>query len=136
MIIKQISVFLENRSGQISALAKIFRDNDIDIKALNIAEASEYGIIRLAVTQTQRAYDLLKAEGYIAMISEVAAVAVPDRPGGMYEVMSILEKENINIEYMYSVLGIIEGMAYMIMKVDDCEKLDNILKEHGFIDAV
>ena len=132
MKINQISIFLENRTGQLAEIAKLFSEKGVDIKALNIAEASEYGIVRLVVSESEKAYELLKNEGYIAKNTEVTAVAVPDRPGGMYEVVEVLNKADINIEYMYSVLGIIKGVAYMIIKNDDQAKLEKILNENGF----
>ena len=131
MTIHQISVFLENRAGQLAEITGILSDNHIDLRALNIAETADYGVLRLITSDAQKASAVLLEHGFILTMTPVTAVAVPDRPGGLSELLRTLSAAQIDIEYMYSVFGQKEGLAYMIFRVADTEKLDAVLAESG-----
>ena len=131
MSIQQISVFLENRAGQLAEITGILSDNHIDLRALNIAETADYGVLRLITSDAQKASAVLLEHGFILTMTPVTAVAVPDRPGGLSELLRTLSAAQIDIEYMYSVFGQKEGLAYMIFRVADTEKLDAVLAESG-----
>ena len=130
MSITQISIFLENRAGQLSEITKILSDNSIDLKALNIAETADYGILRIISDDSDKAAKLLRDNGFIVTETPVAAAAVPNKAGGLNELLNIISKEEIDIEYMYSVFGQKDGLAYMIFKVKDVEAFVSALKKY------
>ena len=99
MTVKQISVFLENKSGQLAEFTKTLSDNNIDMRTLSIAETAEFGIVRVIVNDPDKTISLLKEAGYICAITHVIGVVVPDIPGGLYSVLAVLEKNDINLEY-------------------------------------
>ena len=127
MSITQISIFLENRAGQLSEITKILSENSIDLKALNIAETADYGILRIISDDSDKAAKLLRDNGFIVTETPVAAAAVPNKAGGLNDLLNIISKEEIDIEYMYSVFGQNDGLAYMIFKVKDVEAFISVL---------
>ena len=127
MTIQQPSVFRENRAGQLSEVTELLAQNGVDMQALNIAETADYGVLRLIVDLPQRAAALLKEHGFIVRETPVVQAPVPDRPGGLNAVLRSIAKADIDIEYMYSVLGQRNGLAYMVFRVADPEKLDGVL---------
>lgn len=130
MSITQISIFLENRAGRLSEITKILSENSIDLKALNIAETADYGILRIISDDSDKAAKLLRDNGFIVTETPVAAAAVPNKAGGLNELLNIISKEEIDIEYMYSVFGQKDGLAYMIFKVKDVEAFVSVLKKY------
>jgi len=102
MIIKQLSIFLEDKSGRLTELTKILAENDINITALSIADAADYGIIRMVVGRPELAMKVLKEMGFSVRLTEVACLIVPNKPGGLYHALKILTDNNINIDYMYA----------------------------------
>ena len=130
MTIHQISVFLENRAGQLAEITGILARKGIDLRAINIAETSDYGVLRLIANRPQAAAALLE-QGFILSMTPVVAVSVPDVPGGLAGVLDILAKENIDVEYMYSVFGQVDGLAHMVFRVADTEKLIAVLRANN-----
>ncbi len=128
MIIQQLSLFLENRPGQLCEATELLAQNHVDMQALNIAETADYGVLRLIVDTPQRAAALLREHGFLVRETPVVQALVPDRPGGLNEVLRVIAGADIDIEYMYSVLGQKNGLAYMIFRVADAGKLDEVLK--------
>ena len=116
MTIHQISVFLENRSGQLAEITATLSENHVDLRAISIAETADYGVLRLIVDDAQRASSILLEHGFILTMTPVVAVAVPDRPGGLSQVLGVLSAAGMDIEYMYSVFGQKNGLAYMIFR--------------------
>lgn len=135
MAITQISVFLENRAGQLSEITKILSDNNIDLKALNIAETADYGILRIISDDCNEAAKLLRNNGFIVTQTPVVAAAVPNKAGGLNELLNIISNEDIDIEYMYSVFGQKDGLAYMIFKVKDVDIFTSVLKKYFVVVA-
>ena len=131
MTIHQISVFLENRAGQLSEITTILSENHIDLRAISIAETADYGVLRLIADKPQEASNILLEHGFILSMTPVVAVAVPDQPGGLARVLTILSKAQIDIEYMYSVFGQVQGQAYMIFRVSDEDHLRGVLAAEG-----
>ena len=120
MSIKQISVFVENKPGAMSAMTGVLAENNIDMRALSLAETSDFGIVRIIVDNVYAATTVLKDAGYIHSVTDVLAVAIPNVPGGVNKVLNVLENSDINIEYMYAFLGKKEkNHAYMIFRVQD-----------------
>ena len=130
-MLNQISVFLENRAGQLSELTGALTDQNVDIRALNVAETAQYGVIRLIVDDYKKAIDSLVEAGFIVSATRVAAVRVPDAPGGLHSLLSVLNTEGVDIEYMYSMLGKGDGFAYMIFKVGDPDAFREVLEKNG-----
>ena len=128
MTIQQLSVFLENRAGQLCEVTELLARNQVDMQALNIAETADYGVLRLIVDAPQKAAALLREHGFIVRETPVVQAPVPDCPGGLSAVLRTIADAEIDIEYMYSVLGQRNGLAYMVFRVDDTEKLDGVLK--------
>lgn len=132
MNVTQISVFLENRAGQLSNITKVLSDNGVDLRAINIAETADYGVLRLIPADAQKASAVLLENGFIMAMTPVIAVAVPDRPGGLNSLLEALAEENIGIEYMYSVFSSNSGEALMVLQVGEAEKVAEILSKHEF----
>ena len=119
MNIHQISVFLEKRTGQLAEITKLLADKGIDIRAISIAETADYGLARMIVDDSHKASAILLEHGDILSMTPVWAVEVPDRPGGLAEVLSVLADAHVDIEYMYSLFAHQEGKAYMVMRIHD-----------------
>ena len=119
MNIHQISVFLENRAGQLSEITSMLAEDNIDIRAISIAETTDYGLVRMIVDDCKKASDALLKHGNVLSMTPVLAVEVPDRPAGLAQLLKVFEEHHINIEYMYSLFTHREGMAYMVIKTDD-----------------
>lgn len=131
MTLNQISIFLENRPGQLAEITEELTEAEINIFALNIAEASEYGLIRIIVDDTDKAMDVLKENGFLATVSKVTSVGVSDKPGGLDAVAKVISASGINIEYMYSMIRQKDGLAYMIFKTSDPDTLEKALVAKG-----
>ena len=131
MAIHQISVFLENRAGQLAEITALLAKNNIDLRAINIAETSDYGVLRLIASHEPEACRVLRENGFIFSASEVVAVGVPDEPGGLNRLLQVLSEQHVDIEYMYSVFGRTNGHAYMIFRVSDPEGLAAIASAAG-----
>jgi hypothetical protein len=132
MFIKQISVFLENKKGMLYNLTKMLADNQIDIKALSMADTSKFGIIRLIVSDPEGTLDIIKNANFTASVTEVLGVELEDRPGGLAEVLSALKDSDIAVEYLYSFVGTACENAMIIVRVEELEKAHDILRMRGF----
>ena len=130
-MVHQISVFLENRAGQLAEITEILAENKIDLRAISIAETSDYGICRMIVNDSAKASSILLQKGYILSMTPVLVIAVPDQPGGLVPILSTLAEGNIDIEYMYSLFLHTEGKAYMVFRVKEDEKFVALLATHG-----
>ena len=120
MSIKQISVFVENKPGALHAMTGVLTQNRIDMRALNLAETKDFGIVRIIVDDVYKTTTVLKDAGYVNSITPVVGVAIPDEPGGLSQVLRILGDAGINVEYLYAFLGGRDvEHAYMIFRVQD-----------------
>ena len=119
MNIYQITVFLENKAGKLAETTKLLADNNVDIRAISIAETAEYGLARLIVDDAPKASAILLQHGDMISMTPVWAVEVPDRPGGLAELLSSLAEAHVNVEYMYSLFTHKEDCAYMVMRISD-----------------
>ena len=131
MNVHQISVFLENRAGQLAEITAVLAENNIDLRAISIAETADYGVLRMIVDDAEKATGILLTHGYILSMTPVTVIAVPDSPGGLAPVLGLLSEEHIDIEYMYSLFTHQEGKAYMVFRISDEEKFAAKLLEHG-----
>ena len=119
MSIHQISVFLENRTGQLAEITGLLAKEHVDIRAISIAETADYGLARMIVDDAQKASAILLQHGDILSMTPVWAVEVPDRPAGLAELLGVLAENHIDVEYMYSLFTHREGFAYMVLRISD-----------------
>ena len=131
MTIPQISVFLENKAGQLADITGILSQNQVNMRAINIAETTDYGVLRLIVDDAAKASSILLEQGFILTMTPVVGVAVPDTPGGLSKVLSVISSAEIDVEYMYSVFGQRDGQACMIFRVADSDALTKLLEANG-----
>ena len=131
MFIKQISVFMENKKGRLESLTKALAGNNIYLVALSIADTADYGIMRAIVNNTQKALDVLKEAGFMASVTEVLAVEVPDEPGGLAGVLELFNKEDISVEYLNSFVRVKSEKALILFKVSDSAKAIDVLTNAG-----
>ncbi len=132
MIIKQLSVFLENKTGRLYAATEQLADNGIDISALSLADTTEFGVLRLIVDNPEKAKNVLDDAGIIVKITHVVAIAMNDIPGGAVAILKELAQAKIGIEYMYACVGKVSGKALMIIRTDNNEKAESVLTEAGY----
>ena len=131
MSVHQISIFLENRAGQLAQVTRVLADHEIDMRAISIAETSDYGVLRLIVDNAEKATSVLLENGFILSMTPVSVVAVPDQAGGLAPVLEALAQGHMDVEYMYSLFTHKEGMAYMVFRIDDEERFAALLSAHG-----
>lgn len=130
-MVEQISVFIDNRPGRLAELCKIMGKNDVDIRALQLVEAGEFGLVRMITDNNEKSTALLKEAGMSFNKTEVLGVLMEDKPGSMGEISSLLSDASINIEYAYAFITKIEKKAILILKVSNLEKSIEILKVNG-----
>ena len=132
MSIKQISVFLENKPGTLQKMTAVLADAKIDMRALSVAETSEFGIARIIVDDVYTAFNILKEADFVANLTSVLAVKIPDESGGLNRILKIFAETGVNIEYMYAFLGgKDEKSAYMIFRVADTKHAETSLAGKG-----
>ncbi len=133
MLIKQISVFLENHMGTLRELTALLASGRIDIRELSVADTESFGIIRLIIHSDliDRAMELLKGAGYTAKINHVFFVEIDDQPGGLCNLLTIIENEELSVEYMYSCRRAANGRAQLVLRLSDQEKGLAVLKAYG-----
>jgi len=132
MSIRQISVFLENKPGMLEAMTQLLAENKIDMRALSLAEAEGFGIVRIIVDDVYETMTVLKDAEFVCRITPVVAVVIPDEPGGLNNVLTALKDAQINIDYMYAFLGGDNvDHAYMIFRVHDEKAASEALKARG-----
>ena len=131
MTTKQISVFLENRPGTLAEFCKVLQKNNIDMRAMCVADAMDFGIARVIVDNVYETVTVLKDEGYVCQITKVLTVEMEDRPGALSDILALLGEQNINLEYTYAFLTREKDKAYLVIKVADNAAAADILKQNG-----
>ena len=132
MKVEQISIFIENKSGRLAEITRILGEADINIRALSLADTSDFGILRLIVNDAGNAKAVLKEKGFTVNKTEVVAVEVPDKPGGLSVILQTLDKNMINVEYMYAFVERCAGNAVIIFRFDETDKAIATLLENDF----
>ena len=132
MTSKQISVFLENHPGKLAEFAAVLSAQKINLRAISVAEAADFGIVRIIVDDVFNAVTILKSENYVCTITDVLAVEVRDEPGMLANMIGVLGAEGINIEYMYTILGKKTDVAYMIIRTNADSEAVKILESKEF----
>ncbi len=133
MLVKQISVFLENKEGRVAQVTQILSDSKINIRALSIADTTEFGILRLIVDKPEKAEEALKAEGFTVSITEVIAISIEDEPGGLAKALELLHENKISVEYIYAFISKTGHRANVILRVESCERAIESLETGGFL---
>lgn len=128
MLVKQISVFLENKPGRLSEAAEVLAKNGIDISALSLADTDEYGVLRMIVSDPDKAKNALSESGVICKVTDALVVAIDDRPGGFSESLRILTDNGIEGKYMYACVSREQGKAIMVLSVADPAKADELIR--------
>lgn len=130
MAIQQISVFVENKQGKLVETVKALADNDINIRAMSIADTKDFGILRMITSDNAKTKEVLSADS-VVNTTEVIAVKMEDRPGALYKVIDILSKAGVNIEYMYAFTASDSLGAYVVFRVDDVAQAQSLIDENG-----
>ncbi len=132
MIIKQISVFVENSHGRLSEIINLLAQKNIDLRALSIADTTDFGILRIIVENPQEVAKYLKDCKVPVSITDVISVRLSDEPGALAKILSLLAQNDISIEYLYAFVTKQEGNACVVIRVENNDKTSKLLKEHGY----
>lgn len=131
MLMKQLSVFLENKKGTLADLTNILMVHKLDIRAMAVFDTSEFGILRIVVDDPEKALTVLHEEGYVAKMSKIIAIEPDDRPGSLNEIFQLLNQHDINIEYVYSFVMRKRELPYIVIKVDNQQEAVDLLLAAG-----
>ncbi len=131
MKVEQITVFLENRSGRLADVASLLADAGVNLRAAALADAADFGILRLIVNDSEKAREVLKANGFTVSKTHVVAVAVPDKPGGLSEILTAIKRAQLNVEYMYAFVHQRDVDATIIFRFDDVDNAIASLQKAG-----
>ena len=132
MAIKQLTVFVQNSKGTIVSVTDILAKNNVNIRALSIAETKDFGILRLIVNDNELAIKLLQENGYLIKAIDVIGVKIGDEPGKLSSALSVLDKADINVEYLYAFMSRTEKHAYVVLRVEDNALAETALTNAGF----
>ena len=131
MQIKQLSIFVENKAGRLAEITAVLAEANVDIRAISIADTSDFGILRLIVDHPDEAVEALKKAGMTVSLTSVIAIGIHDRPGEFAKAMRILVDEHIASEYMYAFISRDKGKAFVILRVDDDQRAVSVLQDSG-----
>jgi hypothetical protein len=132
MAIKQLTVFVENKQGALVSITDTLAKNNVNIRALSLAETNDFGILRLIVNEEEIAEKTLAQQGYLIKVTEVVGVKIGDAPGKLTAALAVLDKAGINMEYLYAFMSRTEKHAYVVLRVEDNEIAENALVNAGF----
>ena len=132
MAIKQLTVFIQNQKGTVVSVTDILAKNNINLRALSIAETQDFGILRLIVNDEKAAEAVLEKNGYLIKVIDVVGIKIGDEPGKLTAALDVLDKADINVEYLYAFMARTEKHAYVVLRVEDNEVAEKALAEAGF----
>ena len=132
MFAKQLTIFIKNRSGRLSEVLNVLKENDVNILSLSLADTTEFGLLRLIVDNAARGKEKLTENGFSSLLSDVSIIQIPHKVGSLQELLRIIDEDGVNIEYMYG-LSIESSKAYVVLKASNSEKLEKILEENGIL---
>lgn len=130
MFAKQLTVFIENRTGRLSEVLGVLKNNNINILSLSLADTTEFGLLRLIVDNATLGKEKLTESGFSSLLSNVSIIQIPHKAGSLQELLKLIDNNGVNIEYMYG-LSVESKDAYVVLKASDCEKIEKILEEGG-----
>ena len=128
MFVKQLTVFIENRSGRLSEVLGVLKDNNVSILSLSLADTTEYGLLRVIVNEPEKAKDVLLNEGFSSMLTDVLILKIPHVAGSLQKILSIIAENGVNIEYMYG-LSVEADDASIVMKTNDLDSACRVLRD-------
>ena len=132
MQIKQLSIFVENKEGRLAEITQILAENEVDIRALSLADTTDFGILRIIVNNPDVAVKALRDKGMTVSLTNVIAIGIADKPGGFAQAVKVLSGADISIEYLYAFVSRSGSTAYVILRVENNEKAIELLKNAGF----
>ena len=130
MFAKQLTVFIENRSGRLSEVLGVLKDNNLSILSMSLADTTEFGLLRLIVDNAALGKEKLTENGYSSLLSDVSIIKIPHKVGSLQELLKVIDKNGVSIEYMYG-LSIESDEAYVVLKASDIQKVDRILTDNA-----
>ena len=130
MFAKQLTVFIENRTGRLAEVLGVLKENNVSILSLSLADTTEFGLLRLIVDNAALGKEKLVENGFSSLLTDVSIIKIPHKVGSLQELLKVIDNNGINIEYMYG-LSIESDEAYVVLKASDTEKIDRILTENG-----
>lgn len=131
MRVKQLSIFIENKEGRIAEVTSILAHANVNIRAISLADTSDFGVLRMIVNDAEVARDALKEEGFTVGETDVVAIKVEDKPGGLHRILHIIEAAGLNVEYMYALARIIDDSAVMLFRFDQTDKAIEVLTQNN-----
>ena len=131
MAIKQLTVYVQNKKGSMAALTDVLAKNGVNIRALSIAETEDFGLLRIIVNDETAATKILEENGYLIKVIDVVGVKIGDKPGALTAALSVLDKADVNVEYLYAFMARTEKHAYVVLRVEDNAKAEAVLEESG-----
>jgi hypothetical protein len=131
MYAKQVCIFLENERGRVAEVTGLLANESINIRALSLADTPDFGVLRLIVDERARCVRALKDRGFVVQEVEVIAVEIEDKPGGLHRIVEVLDRESINIEYIYAFIQKKADRAVVVFKIDDAARAAETLKKSG-----
>jgi hypothetical protein len=132
MKLRQISIFIENRSGRLATITNMLGEAGVNIRAMSLADTSDFGIFRLVVNDSQKAIQILKKAGFTLSLSDVIAVKIADHPGELGRLLSILDKSDLNVEYMYAFVQKSDEFAIVIFSFEDLDQAIHAIQANGY----
>ena len=132
MFAKQLTVFIENRSGRLSEVLNVLKDNDVNILSLSLADTTEYGLLRLIVDNAAKGKEKLSEKGFSSLLSDVSIIRIPHKVGSLQGLLKIIDDNKVNIEYMYG-LSVESEEAHVVLKASDSQKVDALLAQNGIV---
>ena len=132
MAIKQITLFVQNKKGTVVSVTDVLSKNDVNLRALSIAETEDFGILRLIVNDEKKAEKVLQENGYLIKVIDVLGVKIGDAPGKLTAALDVLDKANINVEYLYAFMARTEKHAYVVLRVEEMAEAEAALTNAGF----
>lgn len=130
MFAKQLTVFIENRSGRLSEVLNVLKENGVNILSLSLADTTEFGLLRLIVDNASYGKEKLTEKGFSSLLSDVSIIQIPHKVGSLQALLKVIDENGVNIEYMYG-LSVESDEAYVVLKASDTQKVDRILEENG-----
>ena len=133
MIVEQVSVFVENKPGALSEITSSLANEGVDLKAFTVADKSEFGVLRFLADFPEKALAMLRSNGWVASITPVVAVKMPDKPGSLANVLKLFADNDVQVEYLYAFVAQEEGRAYVVLRVEDPEGAMKLLETSGIL---
>ncbi len=131
MTTQQLSIFLENKPGQLVRVTQTLKEAQIDIRAMSLADTKDFGIVRMIVSDTDKAQEVMRENGFMSTITKVMCIAMDDHPGGLSKITELMAQADVNIDYLYACITEIGKNAYIVMHVDKEATAEKVLQEAG-----